>query len=172
LIVKSTEYNSGGNLTEPQFERLKEQLYDQFSGIGNTGKPMLLEGGLDWKEMSVSPKEMDFMENKNSASREIALAFGVPPQMLGLPGDSTYNNMMEARIAMWEQTIIPLMTDAILGLSNWFAKLYGEEIILEFNRDAISALTHKRETEWDKIIKADFLTQDEKREYLGFPKKS
>jgi HK97 family phage portal protein len=171
LIVKATEYNSGGTLTEPQFVRLKEQLYDQFSGIGNTGKPMLLEGGLDWKEMSISPRDMDFMENKNSASREIALAFGVPPQLLGLPGDSTYNNMMEARIAMWEQTIIPMMSDAILGFSNWLSKLFGEEIVIEFNKESISALTHKRETEWEKIIKADFLTEDEKREYFGFPPK-
>ncbi len=169
LIVKSTEHNAGGTLTEEQFSRLKEQLTEQFSGISNTGKPMLLEGGLDWKEMSVNPRDMDFIENKHSASREIALAFGVPPQLLGLPGDSTYNNMMEARIAMWEQTIIPMMVDVFSSLSVWLSNLYGEELVLDFNKEAISALTHKRETEWEKVIKADFLTEDEKREYLGFP---
>ena len=169
LIVKSTDGNSGGTLSEDQFTRLKEQLNEQFSGISNTGKPMLLEGGLDWKEMSVSPRDMDFIENKNIASREIALAFGVPPQLLGLPGDNTYNNMMEARISLWEQTIIPMMVDVFSTFSVWISRLYGEELVLDFNRDAISALTHKRETEWEKIVKADFLTENEKREYFGFP---
>lgn len=171
LVVKSTEYNTGGNLTEEQFERLKEQLYEQFTGVRNTGKPMLLEGGLEWKEMSVNPRDMDFMENKNSASREIALAFGVPPQLLGLPGDNTYNNMQEARISLWEQTIIPMMVDVISGLNNWLSKLYGEELSLEFDREEIPALAHKREAEWEKVIRADFLTEEEKREYLGFPRK-
>ena len=171
LVVKATEYNTGGTLTEDQFERLKEQLYEQFTGVRNTGKPMLLEGGLEWKEMSVNPRDMDFMENKNSASREIALAFGVPPQLLGLPGDNTYNNMQEARISLWEQTIIPMMVDVISGLNNWFSKLYGEELSLEFDREEIPALAHKREAEWEKVIRADFLTEEEKREYLGFPRK-
>ena len=33
--------------------------------------------------MSINPKDMDFIEAKNSAAREIALAFGIPPQLLG-----------------------------------------------------------------------------------------
>jgi HK97 family phage portal protein len=133
---------------------------------------LILEGGLDWKEMSVSPREMDFIENKNSASREIALAFGVPPQALGLPGDNTYNNMMEARIGMWEQTIIPMMVDVFSSLSGWISRLYGEELVLDFDKEKITALTHKRETEWEKVKNADFLTDDEKRAYLGFPKRN
>ena len=45
---------------------------------------MVLEGGLDWKAMSLSPKDMDFMEAKHAAAREIALAFGVPPMLLAM----------------------------------------------------------------------------------------
>jgi HK97 family phage portal protein len=172
LVMKPTEYNAGGTLTEEQFSHLKEQFQENFSGVSNAGKPLILEGGLDWKEMSVSPREMDFIENKNSASREIALAFGVPPQALGLPGDNTYNNMMEARIGMWEQTIIPMMVDVFSSLSGWISRLYGEELVLDFDREKITALTHKRETEWEKVKGADFLTDDEKRQYLGFPKRN
>jgi len=43
------------------------------------GRPLLLEGGLDWKAMGYSPQDMDFIEAKNGAARDIALAFGVPP---------------------------------------------------------------------------------------------
>ena len=48
------------------------------------GGRMVLEGGLDWKPMSLSPKDMDFMEAKHAAAREIALAFGVPPMLLAM----------------------------------------------------------------------------------------
>ena len=72
-------------LSNAQFERLKTELADQYQGTANAGRPMLLEGGLDWKAMSLSPKDMDFIEAKHSAAREIALAFGVPPMLLGDP---------------------------------------------------------------------------------------
>ena len=70
------------NLSDAQFERLKKELGDLYQSAANAGRPMVPEGGLDWKAMSLSPKDMDFMEVKHSAAREIALAFGVPPMLL------------------------------------------------------------------------------------------
>jgi phage portal protein BeeE len=51
---------------------------------------------------------MDFMAAKDGAAREIALAFGVPPMLLGIPGDNTYANYQEANRAFWRQTVLPL----------------------------------------------------------------
>lgn len=45
----------GGNLTEDQFERLKRELEAGYQGARNAGRPLLLEGGLDWKAMAYSP---------------------------------------------------------------------------------------------------------------------
>src|SRR5690606_4852465 len=81
----------GGNLSDEQFERLKRELEESFQGAVNAGRPLVLEGGLDWKSMSLSPRDMDFIEAKQEAAREIALAFGVPPMLLGIPGDNTYS---------------------------------------------------------------------------------
>ena len=86
----------GAVLSETQFERLSASSSDTYQGASNAGRPLLLEGGLDWKAMSLSPKDMDFMEAKHAAAREIALAFGVPPMLLGIPGDNTYANYQEA----------------------------------------------------------------------------
>lgn len=163
LIVK----DSNGYLTDEQFERLQEQLYEKFTGSHNSGKPLLLEGGLDWQEMSINPKDMDFIESKNSAAREIALAFGVPPQLLGINGDNTYSNMQEARLALWEETLIPLLDKLSDALSNWLSYWYGEEILIDFDRDSISALTEKRENLWAKIASANFMTINEKRAFVG-----
>ena len=68
-------YGAGnGQMTAEQFARLKSELETSFEGARNAGRPLLLEGGLDWKPLSMSPKDMDFIEAKNSAAREIALA--------------------------------------------------------------------------------------------------
>ena len=52
------------------------------------------------------------MEAKHAAAREIALAFGVPPMLLGIPGDNTYSNYQEANRAFWRQTVLPLVPHA------------------------------------------------------------
>lgn len=163
LIMKdSTQF-----LSDEQFERLQKQLYEKFSGINNSGKPLLLEGGLDWRDMSVNPKDMDYIESKNASAREIALAFGLPPQLLGLNGDNTYSNMQEARIALWEETIIPLLDQLSDSFSNWFSSWTGEEIIVDFDRNSISSLSEKRQNALEKIAKADFMTINEKRALVG-----
>lgn len=166
LIVK----DSNGYLSDEQFERLQMQLSEKFTGNNNAGKPLLLEGGLGWQEMSINPKDMDFIESKNSAAREIALAFGVPPQLLGINGDNTYSNMQEARLALWEETLIPLLDKIADSMSNWFSYLFKEDIIIDFDRDSISALTEKRENLWAKISNANFMTLNEKRAFVGLPK--
>ena len=129
LMVKATDFNNGGQLTEEQFTRLKEQMNEQFSGTANAGKPLLLEGGLEWTEMSISPKEMDFIENKRAAARDIALAFGVPPQLLGIPGDNTYSNMSQASLSLWTETINPLINHFTTALNEWVIRQTGDENI-------------------------------------------
>lgn len=163
LIVKE----SNGYLSDEQFDRLNEQLTERFTGSKNSGKPLLLEGGLAWQEMSINPKDMDFIESKNSAAREIALAFGIPPQLLGINGDNTYSNMQEARLALWEETLIPLLDKLSDALGNWLSYWYQEEITIDFDRDSISALTKKRENLWEKITYANFMTINEKRALVG-----
>lgn len=161
--------HDSGYLSDEQFHRLKEQLNEKYSGSRNSGKPLLLEGGLDWREMSMNPKDMDFMESKSSAAREIALAFGVPPQLLGIAGDNTYSNMQEARLALWEETLIPLLDNLTDALSNWLTLLTGEDLQIDFDRDSISALSERRENVWAKISTANFMTINEKRSLVGLP---
>ena len=87
----------------------------------NAGRPLLLEGGLSWQPLSLSPKDMDFLEAKNAAARDIALAFGVPPMLLGIPGDNTYSNLAEANRAFWRTSVVPLVTrtaEVALGLAS------------------------------------------------------
>ena len=157
-----------GNLTTEQYERLKSELEQGFQGASNAGRPLLLEGGLDWKAMSLTPKDMDFIEARHVAAREIALAFGVPPMLLGIPGDNTYSNMAEATRSFWRQTVIPLVEKTANTLSLWLAPRYGGNLLLKPNLDGLPALASEREALWAMLEKASFLTTDEKRAVAGY----
>ena len=156
----------GSVLSAEQFERVRREMEAAFSGAANAGRPMLLEGGLDWRAMSLSPAEMDFVGLKAAAAREIALAFGVPPMLMGLPGDNAYANYREANKALWRQTILPLVgkigAGLAQGLQGWWPGLS-----LAPDLDAVPALSDERAALWERVAGADFLTAEEKKAMLG-----
>ncbi len=156
------------SLSVEQFERLKGELESAHQGSSNAGRPLLLEGGLDWKPMGYSPRDMDFIEAKWVAAREIALALGVPPMLLGIPGDNTYSNYAEANRTFWRQTVLPLVNRTSSALTNWLTETYGEDIVLKPDLNNVEALASEREARWQRIAKADFLSINEKREALGY----
>ncbi len=157
-----------GNLSPEQFERLKSELEAGFQGAAHAGRPLLLEGGLDWKSMSLSPKDMDFIEAKHVAAREIALALGVPPMLLGIPGDNTFSNYQEATRTFWRQTVLPLVNRTAKALSAWLAPAYGAALELRPDLDGIDALSPERDALWARLEKTTFLTADEKRTAIGY----
>ena len=165
LVFKAGE---SANLTNEQHARLKEELESSFQGAANAGRPMVLEGGLDWKQMSLTPKDMEFIETKHAAAREIALAFGVPPMLLGIPGDNTFANYAEANRTFWRQTVLPLVQRTCEALTNWLGPAYGKNMRLTFDGDAIEALSTEREALWARVGGADFITADEKRAAVGY----
>lgn len=160
---------TAGNLTRDQFARLKSELEEGFQGAANAGRPMVLEGGLDWKSMALSPRDMDFIEAKNAAARDIALAFGVPPMLLGIPGDNTYANYAEANRSFWRQTIVPLVRRVAASLTDWLALAFGEDLAITPQLEQIEALAEDRSALWARVGAAGFLTDDEKRELVGLP---
>ena len=157
------------NLTSEQFERLKSELEQGYAGAARAGRPLLLEGGLDWKAMSLSPRDMDFIEARNGAARDIALAFGVPPMLLGIPGDATYSNYAEAQRAFWRGTVLPLANRIVSALARFLSAHSGTRIALRVDVDAVSALSGEREAMWRRVSAADFLSRAEKRAALGLP---
>src|SRR5262249_42733614 len=100
--------------------------------------------------------------------RDIALAFGVPAQMVGIPDSQTYANMAEARMAFYEETVLPIVTRVIAGVDHWLSPMYGDDLQLDFDPDEISALTPRRDQQWSKLQGVTFLTRNEKREAAGY----
>jgi HK97 family phage portal protein len=162
------ENGEGAGLTGDQFDRLKAELTTAYAGMANAGRPMLLEGGLKWQAMAMTPADMDFATLKAAAARDIALAFGVPPMLLGLPGDATYANYREANRALWRLTLLPLAAKLFAaigeGLAPWFP-----DAALAIDLDRVPALAEDRERLWTQVSAADFLDAAEKRALLGLP---
>ncbi|WP_070258688.1 phage portal protein [Anaplasma phagocytophilum] len=166
-LVVNNKDGRNNSLSAEQYQRLKSQIETFYSGQKNSGRPILLEGGLEWKEMSLTPKDMDFIESKNISSREIALAFGVPPQLIGIPGDNTYSNLSEARLSLWEQTVIPQLESILSHFNSWLVPCFGNNLFLSYDKESISALTEKRQRLWQYVQNASFMTINEKRSAFG-----
>ena len=158
-----------GALAPDQYERLQAEMESYHQGAANAGRPMLLEGGLDWKPMGFSPSDMEFQKTKEAAAREIALAFGVPPMLLGIPGDATYANYAEANRAFYRLTVLPLATRVVAAVSHWLSEFAGEAVELKPDLDQVPALAAERDQQWARVAGASFLSDAEKRSLLGLP---
>ena len=167
MIYKGSD--GAGTLSNDQYERLISEMEMHHQGARNAGRPMLLEGGLDWKPMGFSPSDMEFQKTKEAAAREIAIAFGVPPMLIGIPGDATYANYQEANRAFFRLTVLPLVSRVTAGISQWLSKFTGEQIELKPDLDQVPALAVERDQQWARVGGADFLSMDEKRMLLGLP---
>jgi HK97 family phage portal protein len=157
-------------LTESQRQQLMTDLELRFQGSDNAGRAMLLEGDFDWKEMGLSPKDMDFLQLKNMSARDIAMCFGVPSQLVGIPDSQTYSNIQEARLALYEETIIPLMKRIESDLNEYLSPLYGENIRIKYDYDSIPAMAERRKRLYENVtiaVREGIISRNEARERLG-----
>ena len=168
IIYKGSD--GAGAMTNDQYERLQNEMEAHHQGARNAGRPMLLEGGLDWKPMGFSPSDMEFQKTKEAAAREIAQAFGVPPMLVGITGDATYANYAEANRAFYRLTVLPLAGKVLGALSHWLGELSGEAVQVTPDLDQIAALSAERDAQWSRIANAPFLSDGEKRVLLGLPR--
>lgn len=156
-------------LTEDQRQRLRQDLREMVEGNHNSGRVLIMEGNFEWKEMGLSPKDLDFIEGKYLSAREIAQVYGVPPMLIGVPGDATFSNYKEARYHLWEDTILPLLEFIKGEFNQWLPEFFEGNLTLDYDTESIPALAPKREALWGKVEKASFLTVNEKRALLGYP---
>lgn len=171
-LVFNPKDDSGASLmlTDSQRKQVEDDLNHLFAGSKNAGRPMLLEGDFDWKEMGMSPRDMDFLQQKHMAAKDIALCFGVPSQLIGIPDSQTYANVQEARLALYEETIIPLAKRVESDLNEWLAPSFGDNIYIQYDVDAIPAMTERRRRVYENVVSAvreGIISRNEARERLG-----
>lgn len=160
--------NFENDLTEDQRAELRKQIQYRSSGYTNAGNFLITEGKASWAQMSITPKDVDWLNGQKFTMRQICAIFGVASELLGDSENKTYSNYQEARKALYEETILPLMDIYQSELNNWLVPIYGEGLELSYDRDSIEALQEDRSQKWTSLMGADWLTINEKREATGY----
>ena len=161
--VLATELQLG----DAQYQRLRASVKEQYQGYENAGEPLLLEGGLSWQQMSISPKELDWIQGIVHNKREIAAVFNIAPELIGDSANKTYSNFQEARRSLYTETVLPLMDEFVDDLNTWLCPMFGDNLWLSVDRNQIEALQEDREKKFAYINAAEFMKIDEKRKGVG-----
>ena len=159
-----------GNLTEGQFNDIKQQMKERSQGPQNARMPLIGQGGLKWASFANNAQEMDWLNGRRMAGHNIAAVFGVPTQVIPIEGSQTFANYEEARLALWEDTVIPEALNMAGALMRWFRPCYkeGQRLSIKLKLDNVPALAPRRKQKWETIGNATFLSINEKRVALGY----
>lgn len=158
-------------LTEAQYENIKTELDSQYRGTRNAGKPLLLEGGLKWQEMSLNPRDMDFIASKKWSVLEICAAFGVPPEIVGYGEHKTFSNYQEARKALYVEGVLPNLDKVRDKFNAVLVPKFGDNLYLDYDKDKIEAMQENRDAVYKRATEAykgELLTKNEAREEMGY----
>lgn len=155
------------SLTPEQRADLKEQMKEDIQGYKNVGKPLLLEGGLKWESFAITPKDMDHFNSDKMTSRKICSVYNVAPELIGDSENKTYSNYKEARKALYMETILPLMDYLRDEFNNWLTPAFGDDLWLEYNKDAIEAIREELNAVYERQAKAWWRTINERRASTG-----
>jgi HK97 family phage portal protein len=157
-----------GRMSDDTFRMFKNEVDEKISNKQKRGKPLVLPGNVDWKDLSLSPRDMDFLNSKDTSSRDISRVFKIPPILLNIGSDSTFSNMKEARLALWDDAVIPMLMSYVSMLNNHVAPRYGSDIRVKLDLSDVTALEPRREGLWERAEKASgYLTINEQRKMVG-----
>ena len=160
-----------GTFGPGQFEALKAEVNESFSGAPNAGRPMLLEmgqGSLKWEQMGLSPADLHWEGLRKLTKRELAQVLGCPPELVGDGENKTYSNYRESRKSFYMETVLPYLDFKRDELNGWLTIRYGDRLRLDYDRDQIEALQEEQEKLWVRIQQSDWLTVNEARRATGY----
>ncbi|MCK9597492.1 MAG: phage portal protein [Sphaerochaeta sp.] len=141
-------------MTTEQWEEAQRQVKEKYTNKKSRREPWILGAGYKWYQMSLTPVEMDYIESRLRNLDDIATAFGLDPWWLGDRRASTYNNLIEAKKALYELVAIPLLDDIKATLNLKLAPLYGDGITITYDLSGVTAL---REDFGQKVTQAKTL---------------
>jgi HK97 family phage portal protein len=167
IFTYSPEGRAGDTMPITSRRQLEQDIEDRATGVATAGRPWIVDGGISWQQLGISPREAEWLAGKKVSAQEICAVYGCATQLLGLEGSQTFANYAEARMSLYEDVVMPLL-DCIADMLNvWLMPLYGDGAILVPNTENLPALQPKREKQWAAITGATWLTPNEKREAVG-----
>lgn len=161
-----------GTMTAEQKTHLREQFNTKHAGATNSGRALILDGGLEWQAAQISPEDAELLETRRFGVEEIARLFQVPPPIIG---DYTHNTFTNSETAgRWFATFC--LAPWARKIEAEFARsLFPSGSPYELELDLSGFLRGDPETRWNahKIaLDAKVLDPDEVRQVEGWNPRS
>lgn len=137
---------------EEVIKAAEARIESRYAGTRNSGRPMVLGGNVDWLTFGMTMEQLQLVESKLDAARDICIAFGVPTELL-LPGQSTFNNKAEAKLGFYEETVLPHVERVRDHLNAWLLPMFGDGLRLDLDLDQVEALAPRRAIVQEQTIK-------------------
>ena len=157
-----------GDLNEVQAQQLKDKFRRQHQGSGNAGDVIITPKKLSWVNFGLSTSDLSLIQQYNASIKDLCNIYNVPVMLLNNTESSTYNNMKEAKKALYQNCVIPELQKIQDELNRWLAPKYGENICIEYDFSVIPELQEETDKVVDQMTKAWWLTPNEKRAAMSY----
>ncbi len=157
-----------GDLNEIQARQLKEKFKQQYQGSSNAGDVIITPKKLSWVNFGLNASDLSLIEQYNASIKDLCNIYNVPVQLLNNTESTTYNNMREAKKALYQNSIIPELNKIRDELNRWLTPHYGDKLYIDFDYTVIPELQEEQEKVVDQMTKAWWLTPNEKRSMMNY----
>jgi HK97 family phage portal protein len=157
-----------GDLNEVQAQQLKDKFRKQFQGSDNAGDVIITPKKLSWVNFGLNASDVSLIEQYNASIKDLCNIYNVPVQLLNNTDSSSYNNMKEAKKALYQNAVIPELLKIKDELNRWLAPKYGNKLCIEFDFTVIPELQEEADKVVDQLAKAWWLTPNEKRSIMAY----
>ncbi|MDP9758312.1 MULTISPECIES: phage portal protein [Agrobacterium] len=162
-------------LSREQRVELERHLQEKYMGSIRQGRPMLLDNGLSWEQISIDPQDAQMLESRKFSGEQICRIFGVPPAMVGY-GDkaSNWGTGKEADVLGFQKFTLrkrlKRMEQSVLKQLVPLAERRQQGITIEFNFEGLlRGDTASRYEAYEKAIRMGLATRNECRALENLP---
>jgi len=157
-----------GDLNEVQAQQLKDKFRTQFQGSNNAGDVIITPKKLSWVNFGLNATDVSLIEQYDASVKDLCNIYNVPVQLLNNTDSASYNNMKEAKKALYQNAVIPELIKIKDELNRWLSPMYGDKLCIEFDFTVIPELQEESGKVVDQLSKAWWITPNEKREVMNY----
>lgn len=164
--ILTTQEEDGIN--EMQAQQLKDKFRQAHQGSNNAGDIIITPKKMSWVNFGLSASDLNLIQQYNASIKDLCNIYNVPVQLLNNTDSTTYNNMKEARKALYLNAVIPQLNKVRDELNRWLAPKYGDKICIDFDYSNIAELQEETEKIVNQMAASWWLTPNEKREAMSY----
>ena len=159
-----------GDINEVQAQQLKDKFKRQHQGSDNAGDIIITPNKMSWVNFGLNATDVSLIAQYNASIKDLCNIYNVPVQLLNNTESSSYNNMKEAKKALYQNAVIPELIKIKDELNRWLAPKYGDKLCIEFDFSVIPEMQEETEKIVNQLSKAWWITPNEKRSAMNYGK--